>query len=1753
MHLRETTILVVLLAAVALLPVAAASAGVATFRAAEPTQTTATLDAVADTTVISWQPDTNLGNDDYLQLSYNSVHGEVYEAIMLLQFNLDSVLPAGAVIDSATLELYVSSSDGAELVTVTTYFVTSPWSESTVTWNMFPEADPTGTVSTVDNSPEVYMSWDVTSYAQTWMGGTNNGLYLRGPIDGTYYGMTFESREHEESVPRLVVTFHVPCPFDAFEPNDTFEEAAASPISPGGENTGYICGSGDEDYFAFSVTAGQEIIADLYGMVDNLPDDFDLELYDPGRSLVAISNNGGSLPERIVHTASQSGTWYARVYGFADVYSAVDPYRLLVTLTATPTPTITPTSTRTNTPTPTPTGSPTPTPTPTATTKASDLVMESLAVEPNPAYPNEDVLLTAHMMNTGPLGFTDVPVRYAADGVPFDTRVVPFIAPGSTVPVTTTWSFTSTGAVNLSATANPDQTLPERETSNNAATTTLAVVWEQEPHWGKPDLVLSDLLFEPHRPSPGSHVVVSAQLSNPSRTSAPSTLVELLVDGIVIMQQMVYDLEAGTSQPIALAWPNATPGRHRLSLRADPASEVIEKSESNNRVDGWVRVSGAPNPLPDLQIERIHLDTGTPNEGDHVTISVRIRNEGYAGVTDLPLLLTLDGREFSRTVVSSLGPGESTTLTEDWADVPTGQHVVTAWLDPDNTIAHDSLQAQRAQEFIVPGPQIQFHHKAPSAAELSGQWEFIGPRPIVAGSELNNGRVNSIAISQQHSNVLVLGTQGGGIWRTEDGGKHWTAVADHLDSPDFRLVALDPIDDRVIYGFSPAGVYKSTDGGGNWTLFTGPDPSTGELNLVGRSPQLVRALLRYEQPSKLAIYLATDQGLWVWEGDPGTMHVSSSQWFRAWRQTRRAQPRAEDQVSDFLITAGPMPQVYVGAAYDTVYRAPFSDLLAAMRDVSKRPVQWTPVTRTVTGTLPLDVGWIGLGSSPARPDRVFMAVMRGACAAGSGHVEVYRQDTSDSVWTFISRPTDANVKPKSLCGINYLAFLEVHPTKPDMLFIGGIKGWRSTDGGQTFGHGPISNVHDDYKDLAFDPHTSDSSVVFFTTDGGIFRCTDDGVTCDSSLNRDLETTMFYDIAVAGSQAPLLIGGTQDNGTLISASGTSWINVPAGGDGRYSAIDQNDKDMMFGQHQYAVQTGRSTDGGKSWSNVSATLPPDYRGDPFLAIHPRNGNVLLIAAGTGRGQGQVYRTSNGRATLPKDVSWTPIGPNPSLTEGSVVRIAIDPGNDRYYAGTSDGEIWAVTAGQAAANTWTRIYTGTTAPGRVSSLLVDPGDPDTLYAAFAGGGAGRVVKLIHGGGSWPGTATGWRAESIAGTLPAERRVGGGPWDSMHGLLKDPRDLLGTEVLYVGTERGVYQGRRESGESSWTWLADSCGLPLTHIVDLELHRSGTFMAAATYGRGAYKRSTAQLNPPPDRYDTPARNDVITKAASLGTIKETITKPGLGPGLVVKALNMDRPNDEDFFTVQLPVQQAGACLPEGDARLNDPRTVQCSLRLIVHAPDTPDPFELRLYDADGSVFKEHTWSSLTASLTRPHDAFPSGQITLSVRGLTGCRSKYELHFRYNRWYARLDAPEILFEPPLLNWLLPALGSFPWLYPADPEMINDAFVGRAPDPLPEQRVIFEWEQTGDFLAALNAESTGNLEATLYDAEGDSVAGTMGMIRQSESATSSSAKQISVTDLPAGWYALGFHSGTFPTFFGVTFGAPQDHRVYLPLMLRSRLG
>jgi hypothetical protein len=421
MRKRGSITLIVLSTAVVLLFVAGTAVGQGTDGRAEPSQTTVTLTAVADATVRSWQPGTNFGGEDVLELSYSAIDG-TREAVTLLRFDVASALPSNAIIDSATLQLFLEGAAGANPVAVAAYFVTSSWAEGSVTWNTFPTADPVGIVAQVDASPGNYKSWNITSYAQAWHMGPNHGLYLRGPVDGTFYERVFESRDHMEMVPRLVVTYHLPaptltstptCPFDAYEPNDSFSQAATA--SAGMVHTAYICGSGDEDYFAFYVTTGQEITIDLYGVLDNLPDDYDVDLYAPGQVFVARSQNAGTTPEQIVHTAGETGGWYVRVYGYAGAYSAMDPYQLLITLSATPTPssiptftpTTTPTNTRTSTPTASPTNTTTPTPTATGTATATPTVTPTPTATQTP---------TATTVPPTPTPITPAPPRYHGAG-----------------------------------------------------------------------------------------------------------------------------------------------------------------------------------------------------------------------------------------------------------------------------------------------------------------------------------------------------------------------------------------------------------------------------------------------------------------------------------------------------------------------------------------------------------------------------------------------------------------------------------------------------------------------------------------------------------------------------------------------------------------------------------------------------------------------------------------------------------------------------------------------------------------------------------------------------------------------------------------------------------------------------------------------------------------------------------------------------------------------------------------------------------------------------------------------------------------------------------------------------------------------------------------------------------------------------------------------------------------------------------------
>ena len=176
---------------------------------AQPAQFTATLYAEADTTIRSWQPDSNFGSEGTLEISFSS-DPEPRAEFILLRFDL-SQLPDNAVIESAVLQLWLETGSGADLVMTTAYAVTSPWQEEWVTWASMPSVATMGTIGYVDTTTG-YQTWNATGFAQNWQSGTNYGVELRGPLEGASWTRTFQSREWGGDRPRLVVDYHVDSP-----------------------------------------------------------------------------------------------------------------------------------------------------------------------------------------------------------------------------------------------------------------------------------------------------------------------------------------------------------------------------------------------------------------------------------------------------------------------------------------------------------------------------------------------------------------------------------------------------------------------------------------------------------------------------------------------------------------------------------------------------------------------------------------------------------------------------------------------------------------------------------------------------------------------------------------------------------------------------------------------------------------------------------------------------------------------------------------------------------------------------------------------------------------------------------------------------------------------------------------------------------------------------------------------------------------------------------------------------------------------------------------------------------------------------------------------------------------------------------------------------------------------------------------------------------------------------------------------------
>jgi hypothetical protein len=116
---------------------------------------------------------------------------------------------------------------------------------------------------------------------------------------------------------------------DTYENNNT--TGTAKTIAVNTNITARIGSSTDKDWFKFSNTSSaRNIRIDL----SNLPADYDVRLYNPSGTQVAISQNSGTTAEVITYNTTTTGTWRIQVYGYQGAFNSTLCYTLRASISA---------------------------------------------------------------------------------------------------------------------------------------------------------------------------------------------------------------------------------------------------------------------------------------------------------------------------------------------------------------------------------------------------------------------------------------------------------------------------------------------------------------------------------------------------------------------------------------------------------------------------------------------------------------------------------------------------------------------------------------------------------------------------------------------------------------------------------------------------------------------------------------------------------------------------------------------------------------------------------------------------------------------------------------------------------------------------------------------------------------------------------------------------------------------------------------------------------------------------------------------------------------------------------------------------------------------------------------------------------------------------------------------------------------------------------------------------------------------------
>ncbi|MFJ6463396.1 discoidin domain-containing protein [Streptomyces sp. NPDC091387] len=143
-----------------------------------------------------------------------------------------------------------------------------------------------------------------------------------------------------------------------------------------------------------------------------------------------------------------------------------------------------------------------------------------------------------------------------------------------------------------------------------------------------PNLQVSSVTAAPSAPVESDPVTLTATVRNSGSVAAPASKLEFRLGGSKVATASVGALAAGASTQVSAEIGPRDAGSYELSAVADPANEVIEQNETDNTYTSATALVVKPVASSDLVATGVSTSPSAPSNGQNVTFSVAIKNQG---------------------------------------------------------------------------------------------------------------------------------------------------------------------------------------------------------------------------------------------------------------------------------------------------------------------------------------------------------------------------------------------------------------------------------------------------------------------------------------------------------------------------------------------------------------------------------------------------------------------------------------------------------------------------------------------------------------------------------------------------------------------------------------------------------------------------------------------------------------------------------------------------------------------------------------------------------------------------------------------------------------------------------------------------------------------------------------------------------------------------------------------------------------------